>query len=53
MYEQTNKQLVLDADDLIQYPEQMVRRYCEAIGVLLKESVLDSNSTVKRDADMV
>ena len=37
---------VLDADDLIQYPEQMVRRYCEAIGVQFKESMLDWDPTV-------
>ncbi|XP_022088928.1 uncharacterized protein LOC110978324 [Acanthaster planci] len=33
--------VVLDSDDLLQYPEQMIRRYCEAIGVPFKTSMLD------------
>ncbi|XP_072022513.1 uncharacterized protein [Amphiura filiformis] len=32
---------IIDADDLIQYPEQIVRRYCDAIGVEFTNAMLD------------
>lgn len=37
--------VIIDADDLIQYPEQIVRRYCEAIGVEFKDTMLDWDPT--------
>lgn len=38
--------VIIDADDLQQYPEQMMRRYCDAIDVPFKSSMLDWDPTV-------
>ncbi|XP_071804758.1 uncharacterized protein [Asterias amurensis] len=42
LLETTGKEpIVLDSEDILKYPEQMIRRYCEAVGVPFKPSMLD------------
>lgn len=38
--------IIIDADDLLRYPEQMVRRYCDAIGVPFQSEMMDWNPRI-------